>query len=332
MCLEGIPSIELVKSLEAFDPTVLILSLAWYNFEAQVKPTTLAVSLSDGTVAIVDYIQDRESIRCVRAHSLEAWTVTWSQKANNLWSGGDDSKLSLSSATFEAGGENPHREHASMSHAKICGTGLASDIADDDSLDPSKAKACVSMDVIQSDTKLHSAGVTAIIPIQLLKAEGTETFVTGSYDEYMRIVRPVQGRRCIVLGELHLGGGVWRLKMISEHTSCDASTSRWKILASCMHAGSRIVDVVCCYGSQRHEDDHWSFKILARFEEHKSMNYAGDSSPLGKIDQVDGKCVMIASTSFYDKRLCIWNLCDIKDPDRTKDFRSSRIDRLPTRK
>lgn len=67
------------------------------------------------------------------------------------------------------------------------------------------------------------------------------------------------------------------------------------ILASCMHAGTRIVRL-----QQAPDDGEWRFEVLARFEEHKSMNYGSDVQP---SEQPTKKVV---STSFYDKLLCVW--------------------------
>ena len=67
------------------------------------------------------------------------------------------------------------------------------------------------------------------------------------------------------------------------------------MLASCMHAGARIVEL------QRDTEGQWQIDVLARFEEHKSMNYGSDVQP------GDGKVKKIVSTSFYDKLLCLWS-------------------------
>ena len=61
-----------------------------------------------------------------------------------------------------------------------------------------------------------------------------------------------------------------------------------------MHAGSRIVRL--CKG----QDGGWAFNIMAKFEEHQSMNYGSDVQPGG------GALKSIVSTSFYDKLLCLW--------------------------
>ena len=64
-----------------------------------------------------------------------------------------------------------------------------------------------------------------------------------------------------------------------------------------MHAGARIVDVISDDG------DQWSIQVVARFEEHKSMNYGSDFI---RESRGDGG-LRIVSTSFYDRLLCIWS-------------------------
>ena len=62
------------------------------------------------------------------------------------------------------------------------------------------------------DRKLHQAGVTAILPLT------NDLIITGSYDDYIRLITiPAAGRRQ-VLGELNLGGGVWRMKFLNHQT------------------------------------------------------------------------------------------------------------------
>ena len=50
----------------------------------------------------------------------------------------------------------------------------------------------------------------------------------------------------------------------------------YTLLASCMHAGSRIVRL----GRSGDESGEWTFTVLAKFEEHKSMNYGSDVQPV----------------------------------------------------
>lgn len=137
-----------------------------------------------------------------------------------------------------------------------------------------------------SDRKIHGAGVTAILPL------GAEpgVVVTGSYDDRIRVVRVPDVGRKEVLAEEDLGGGVWRLKLLEGNRE----ERSYVILASCMHAGTRIVRI------QKNDFESWSFEVVAKFEEHKSMNYGSDVQP------GDGKAKAIISTSFYDKLMCLW--------------------------
>jgi hypothetical protein len=87
--------------------------------------------------------------------------------------------------------------------------------------------------------------------------------------------------------------------------------SSYTLLASCMHAGSRVVQL-------SRSGDEWEFAVLAKFEEHKSMNYGSDVQPLvagaggvagGDVEggeQQQQKRVIV-SASFYDKLMCVWS-------------------------
>jgi diphthine methyl ester acylhydrolase len=68
-----------------------------------------------------------------------------------------------------------------------------------------------------------------------------------------------------------------------------------------MHAGARVLRLKRG-GTDETNGGTWTFEILARFEEHKSMNYGSDFQP-GSTGEL---CVI--STSFYDKLLCLWNV------------------------
>jgi diphthamide biosynthesis protein 7 len=71
------------------------------------------------------------------------------------------------------------------------------------------------------------------------------------------------------------------------------------LLASCMHAGSRIVRL-----ARSADSGEWEFGVLARFEEHKSMNYGSDVQPVER--GCEGGLRTVVSTSFYDKLMCVW--------------------------
>lgn len=87
-----------------------------------------------------------------------------------------------------------------------------------------------------------------------------------------------------------------------------------------MHAGTRIVQVIREEKKQKKKDDddeeeeQWRFHILAKFEEHESMNYGSDVQPELKKEkkkeekEEEKEKKKIVSTSFYDRRLCLWTV------------------------
>ena len=86
-----------------------------------------------------------------------------------------------------------------------------------------------------------------------------------------------------------------------------------------MHAGTRVIrlrGVKTELGSNEagvaNADSvtwEYEFEIVARFEEHESMNYASDVQPLVTTSgalMTTGRTVV--STSFYDKLMCLWRI------------------------
>lgn len=148
----------------------------------------------------------------------------------------------------------------------------------------------------------HNAGVTAILPLPIWKA-GTGLIATGSYDEYFRVfvVRnpqdiPVPPE---LLFEQSLGGGVWKLKLMNFYTSeseGNACSMTADILASCMHAGPKILRL---HVAARNGVDTVTMKVVHEFEGH-TLNYASD------CQRLDSGEIHYATTSFYDKKLHWW--------------------------
>jgi diphthamide biosynthesis protein 7 len=152
----------------------------------------------------------------------------------------------------------------------------------------------------------HGAGVTAILPLAVEVKDGSGVVLTGSYDDHIRVwaIKPLHRSRGIrnaqILAQSNLGGGVWRLKLIDlvDETKAVSNIGErtWatKVLASCMHAGPRIIEV------SGDDEGRCQVNVLGRVVQHKSMNYGCDYQP-GR----DGKLLCV-STSFYDKLLCLW--------------------------
>ncbi|KAH9890879.1 WD40-repeat-containing domain protein [Xylariomycetidae sp. FL2044] len=278
------------------DESVLILSCAWH-------PTIrdlLAITTSDHQVHIL-HVNDSwdvyaTSSRPILTHSLEAWTVAFSpistaapseygnessdQLLLTIFSGGDDSKLLSTSCLYSAFGEDKDEEMIdAVSYPTVAIRG-------------------------------HNAGVTAILPLSTIKLnDGSLLLLTGSYDDHIRIYtvhsspEQMMVKRPRMMAETNLGGGVWRLKVVEVKEVQEGGTRiGWSVLvlASCMHAGARVLLVSGDY------DGICQVQVVGRFEEHESMNYGSDFQP--GSEQKSGRTLRCVSTSFYDRLLCVWEL------------------------
>ncbi|KAI0880949.1 WD40-repeat-containing domain protein [Annulohypoxylon maeteangense] len=259
---------------------ILFLSCSWHPH----IPELLAITTSDYQVHIIQ-VDDfwnvhQTSTEPVITHTLEAWTVAFSPlkprdfQQLTIFSGGDDSKLFARKYAF-----NPKR---------ICG--------EDDSIETLYSPISI---------RGHEAGVTAILPLDIQFDSLNSVVITGSYDDHIRVFAIYDNDVILsnagLLAEENLQGGVWRLKLIDlQKTIREKEGDRWTalILASCMHAGSRILEI-----TGETETRSCDIKVLGRFEEHKSMNYGSDFQP---GSEKGGRKLRCISTSFYDRLLCLW--------------------------
>lgn len=180
-----------------------------------------------------------------------------------------------------------------------------------------------------SNKRIHSAGVTAILPISIPhptdNAKEAHFYLTGSYDDTLRILSVPDGmtvRQPRVLHEIGLGGGVWRIKVLRSSTRVGKGDSAggWEynatLLVSCMYAGAKVVEIrsVAQDVSEGQEGGAaewaWTSREVGRMEEHESMCYACDvQTPADADEDENGRRSndkMVVSCSFYDKRLCLW--------------------------
>lgn len=259
---------------------------------------SFAVTFSSGEVEVYQVSQTSEThFEACRAsficppRSLEAWTASFISIPQNtehrhLLSGGDDSILTL--------------------HTASAGTTLN---------DEPMTKVC-------QDSKCHSAGVTAILPIFQTSAP-EPLFLTGSYDEHLRLFSIVNGKFKLI-EEIRLGGGVWRLRSLSERTKQrdGATILSIDVLASCMHAGAQILRISQTESPEPTQPRplEWEMQALSKFaEHHESMCYGSTATSISDLQgsskdesQSEGKQVVVqndfivASTSFYDRKLCLW--------------------------
>ncbi|KAF2456805.1 WD40-repeat-containing domain protein [Lineolata rhizophorae] len=262
------PRLDHIQSYQLYSPNVLILSFAFHPQYSGL----IGMSLSTGQICLCDRFCDAsQEMRPeasdwnqpmeITAHDLEAWTIAFSP-SGDVFSGGDDSALKL--CRIAQGSPPPA-----------------------DRLVETSASSKYTYQASWTDHKIHSAGVTTILPL------GDDMVVTGSYDEYLRLLKvPAYGRR-EVLAEACLGGGVWRLRL-AETCMQMCSPDEYVLLASCMHAGARIVKLA------RSSSRGWTVEVLATFEEHRSMNYGSDTQA---STESSGRVI---SCSFYDKLLCLW--------------------------
>lgn len=226
--------------------------------------------------------------RCktILTHELEPWTLAFTPDGAGVYSGGDDARLIYSSLPLDL--SQRMLSTAGSTADSITETMNEGEEVEEGDDDPFAARHS------WTDRRIHAAGVTAILPLP----DQQHIIVTGSYDDHIRILScPPLGRR-EVLAELDLGGGVWRLCLIESKSGAGDGGSRYVILASCMHAGARIVDI-------RENGGNWEMEVVGEFVEHKSMNYGSDVQPLSDAGS-DDQTRTIVSTSFYDRLLCLW--------------------------
>ncbi|KAK0724765.1 hypothetical protein B0H67DRAFT_568681 [Lasiosphaeris hirsuta] len=273
----------------ALESGVILTSFCWHPLREE----TIAITTSAGLVYLVDLGPTGEGGSLypepVTTHSLEAWCVAISPSlvpaeqgrggelrgggAFMVFSGGDDSAL----------------------YYRICFPAAGADVLDTDSDEDGQDEPKLAVRL-----RDHGAGVTAILPVAL-KGE-SQLVVTGSYDDHIRLFSvastpttysPGEARK---LAECNLGGGVWRLKLVQLSKNFpDEHEWRAVVLASCMHAGVRVVEL------SKSADGDYEFHVIGSFVEHKSMNYGSDIQP-GWTDNLS-----VISTSFYDKLLCLWD-------------------------
>lgn len=292
------PRIQYVNTIPVHeDPSQLSLFLAWIppNLEHDVEPAPdgFAVSFSGGQISVFhtntpaeELTRDSMSEIEFTGSPIEVWYVAFdsTKPAGNglpsLLSGDDFSQVRefVFPGKLVAGDEDE----------------------DEDAVSPYQK--------FNDRGRHHDSGVTAILPIS--GGDAGTVLITGGYDGHIRVYRLAM--RGQVLTELDLGGGVWRLKLITTTAKAPPVSNQgcvegrdYYILASCMHGGTRVVKL-SRNPSNADGDGQWSFEVLAEFTEHESMNYASDFR-IKENTGLDDIQLLCVSSSFYDKRVCVWN-------------------------
>ncbi|CAK7207737.1 hypothetical protein SEUCBS139899_010550 [Sporothrix eucalyptigena] len=293
---EAVQLISVIR-IEDVGEDVLFLSCVWHPS----IPDTIAVTTSTGAVYVMTVDLNQQSAVLPRnatlTHTLETWTAAFSPYTRRIQARADepvgpneekDDRQYDLYTTIYSGGDDSLLQYTS------CVLPTHSSKGKDISPPLIPPRAC--------RLTGHNAGVTAILPVSLANLDGGRIVVTGSYDDYIRvysILDPMDTggiRRATCLAEQDLGGGVWRLKSVFQATSDGGRRWSMRVLASCMHAGARVIDI------DGDVSGSCQISVAARFEEHKSMNYGSDF--------IQKDTLICISTSFYDKLLCIWEVKD----------------------
>ncbi|KHJ32331.1 hypothetical protein EV44_g1906 [Erysiphe necator] len=303
--------LQLVATHQVAHKDILVLSLAWYPYTNALQtgfPRLLFYSLSNGHVLAAGLSGDFKSFSILNngtpliIHDDNAWTCTAASKI--LLSGGDDSMLRM--ARFDL--HTPHDAENEFEFETI--------LIDGSKIDPKDRS------VTQSYLEGHNAGVTAIIFLPSPSTFNDDSFIlTGSYDDHVRIFKSTAGLWPKMSGvrkltELLVGGGVWRLKLMEAYPlSSETDDQAWEyiVLASCMFAGAQILKIKGSYHGS------WSIQVGAEMKIHQSMCYSCDAQPQrfsSEEEQRDlssegpAKTWTVASSSFYDKLLVLWEWQD----------------------
>jgi len=269
LCLYRSPALTLLDARAAVHGAVL-------DVKFSPRGDVCAVALSRGVVTLVAVLEQRIVVlRDVRVvdEAVLLLSVAWAPAAETLAVTASDGRVLLVSVGEEEGegvrwAATPHGLEAWTVEFSPCGRKVYS--GGDDAF-MVVTDVATGTELGRSRRAAHGAGVTAIL------ARAGEELWTGSYDEMLRVWDLRSRMRAVE--EKGLGGGVWRLHEMRGG----------RVLASCMHAGARVV-----------ERAEAGVEVVARWEENESMNYGGHVHP-----NVPG---VVASCSFYDKKVAVWNV------------------------
>lgn len=216
------------------DDTTLVLSLTWHPVRAGV----LGLTLSDGRVCVCTSMGTRSgsgsgsteeddtaaglwsqdaavSLQDVHEHELEAWMMNFTPESLNVLSGGDDMVLQCSHVADDDDDNDDDDESEAEEEEEQKGD----EVEDEQHVQKTNK---YKTNLLWQNRKLHHAGITAILPL-------SETLIiTGSYDDHIRLLQlpKIPGdTRPKLLAELNLGGGVWRLKLLTTGRASSSSSS-----------------------------------------------------------------------------------------------------------
>ncbi|GAD99424.1 conserved hypothetical protein [Paecilomyces variotii No. 5] len=284
---QGDPQIQHIRTIDVHeDSSIPALFLAWSPERfLHGKAEAFAVTYSDGRTSIFETKNDLTKAEFTEhqfqpKQMIEVWFV-------GLGTFQDDWESDKSSSFLFTGDD-----FGTLRTVRFAASESEEKIEDDEAALPPTL-------LDYSDrARHHTAGVTSILPLPVPLFQGAPLILTGSYDEYLRVYHATQ--RGNVLAEMCLGGGVWRLQILRSSMPSEQTFSAL-VLASCMHTGTRLVRVSC----DGWDEGNWNFELLAKFTEHESMNYASDVWRGKGLKESE---LLVVSSSFYDKRVCVWSV------------------------
>ncbi|KAK8152495.1 hypothetical protein BKA80DRAFT_322207 [Phyllosticta citrichinensis] len=323
-----------IRTLQLFPTTSLFTYFCWHP----TIPLLAAAALADGRVVLCDCSGNADDddddddddaaaatspsyrrIVTLHWHALEAWVTAFAPDGSALYSGGDDAALK---GVQEEDAEEPQYVAPwQWQDARTHGAGVTFIL-------PLPLPLPLSPHHHQQPSTPTPTTTPPAPPLP-----PTDLLLTGSYDESLRLLSPparngLGPRRSRVLAAIELGGGVWRIcavdsrldvpvaPVVREGSKTAKATAEWILLVSCMHAGTRVVRLTgtaACSAAGGNGDEkegegegewEWQFDVLARFEEHQSMNYGSAAQPLRAREGKNTRTVV--STSFYDRPVCVW--------------------------
>lgn len=155
---------------------------------------------------------------------------------------------------------------------------------------------------IWSNNRIHGAGVVGIkCSSPNFRTDRPTSIITGSYDDHIRsldlrmmgdMIYPGSNVPTAKLSELNLGGGVWRFNELPGSLKNSQPSGQNTLMVCCMYDGAKIVTM-----DDNREDADEYFQMQHYLKSgHESMCYGGDWCQ-----------DFVATCSFYDKSLQLWN-------------------------
>ncbi|CAI7677995.1 unnamed protein product [Penicillium pancosmium] len=296
------PNIELIWTKQVHDdPSIPALFLAWtlQNWFSNPSADGFAVTFSDSRTSVFGTVED-----ITEEGGLDEWGSFEAKQMIEVWF------VALAAMT-PSSGENEGNENMvpfmytgndfGSLHTRRFVSHAEKEVDEEEPLAPLHLEH-------DDRARHHTAGVTAILTLPVPLVDDAPILLTGSYDESLRVYHAT--RRGEVLAEEGLGGGVWRLQLVKTTSATGLNgiqEQHFLVLASCMHGGTRVVRVTL---KQEDQNSEWSIRVLAEFTEHESMNYASDvwKGPTSEksIESQDPSELLCVSSSFYDRRVCVW--------------------------